>query len=189
MENFREYRDDIKNTYDQIKEFDSEMAKEYLDKKQKTPEYKAARESKIEDFKSKPKESRENIEELRRELSTAISKYQQNGLTVYLSKFLSSHGPQEAIELNGHVMRDVREIVSGELSLILREDQPEKAMSIVSLFKKVGAFREEYIEDYLEKALSTLGIRDREHGEDNLNPDTIHPKVQGLRKKLEELFQ
>jgi hypothetical protein len=191
MENFESYRSTIKKTYDQIKEIDSDTAKQYLEAEQATPEYNEAKNEKIQNFKEqekKPVETRENIEDLKIELSRAISKYYKNGVLNDLQIFRRKHGPQAPIELGQHSRNDLKHIISGRMSMVLREIEMEKNIHVLQLFKDSGAFSEEDVEKGIEEALDTLKLRDVHHGEDNLNSEIIEHKVEKLREKIKEMF-
>ncbi len=191
MENFEAYRSTVKKNYDQIKEIDSDTAKQYLEEEKAKPEYDDARNEKIQNFKEqekKPVETRENIEDLKIELSRAISKYYKNGDLNTLQIFRRKHGPQAPIELGEHSRNDLKHIISGRMSMVLREIDVEKNIHVLQLFKDTGALLEEDVEKGIGAAFETLKLRDVHHGEDNLNAEIIEDKVKNLRKKMEEMF-
>ena len=169
-----------------------DVAKEYLQKEKKKPEYKKAQEEKNQAFmdqEKKPKETRENIEDLRTELSVAIDKYCNNGVLDYLQNFFHKHGTQTPIELEQPSRSKLKDIVSKGMSMVLQEKETKGYIQLLQLLKDVGAFSKEDIEESLEGSLKTLKLRDYFHGENNIPPEIIEAKVEDLRKTLANLFE
>lgn len=186
MEHFEHYRSKVKETYDQIKDFDSEKAKEYLEKEQQKDEYKEARDEKI---KAHQSETRENLQELKEELEIAIKKYYDNGLFSYLEKFLRTHGPQNSISLDDVSQRKVNILAAKSIAKLFRENESEEALYLLTLLKNTGVFGEDDIEESIKGALSTLSFRDRDHGESNLETENAEEKMEIVRERIQALFE
>ncbi len=188
MENYKDYRQKIKETYANLKGIDPEMAKSYIEQSQDKLEYQEARDAKIENREKITPDPRENIEELKLELSYAIQQYDQNGMLEYVQRFTRDHGPQEYIVLDSQSKKILTQRLSGSIRTLLRDPNSTlgQPMVALSLFKDAGVFDMNTFEEILPEAFASLKIRDRAHGENSMKD--IDQKVEIVRKQIGELF-